>query len=50
MEQTINKITTDNSQILDEHFMMEMFTEISNHVDPFNAYLEYMLSEKLSDQ
>lgn len=49
MENAFNKITVNNTVIFDEDFMMEIFLEISNNVDPFNSYLEYMFSEKLSD-
>lgn len=49
MENAFNKITVNNTMILGENFMMEIFLELSNNVDPFKGYLEYMFSEKLSD-
>ena len=50
MEKACNKIIDNNSLILDEDFMVEFFSEISNNVDLFKTYLECIFSEKLSDQ
>jgi len=49
MGSAFTKINDDNSLIINEEFMMEMFAKNSNTVDPFQAYLTYMFSEKLSN-
>jgi hypothetical protein len=49
MENAFPKINNDSSFIIDEEFMMEVSAQISNIFDPFQAYLTYMFSEKLSN-
>ena len=40
----------DNSELfLDEEFMMSMFSEITDDIDPFQQYMEYMFEEKQSN-
>ena len=48
METTFKSIVDDPKLILDEDFMMSIFSEISETVDPFQEYLTYMFEEKLS--
>ena len=48
MEISFESIVDDPKLILDEEFMMGIFSEISDKVDPFQEYLTYMFEEKLS--
>ena len=49
MESAFMEIIDDPSKFLDEDFMMGLFSEISDKVDPFKAYLEYMFEEKFGN-
>eukprot|EP00956_Cyclotella_meneghiniana_P011123 scaffold15566_cov34-Cyclotella_meneghiniana.AAC.1 len=49
MESAFMEIIDDPGKFLDEDFMMGLFSEISDKVDPFKAYLEYMFEEKLGN-
>eukprot|EP00956_Cyclotella_meneghiniana_P008423 scaffold11328_cov66-Cyclotella_meneghiniana.AAC.8 len=49
LEAAFEAIIEDPSKFLDEDFMMGLFSEISDKVDPFKAYLEYMFEEKLGN-
>lgn len=49
MESAFMEIIDDPSKFLDEDYMMGLFSEISEKVDPFKAYLEYMFEEKLGN-
>jgi hypothetical protein len=48
METAFESIIDAPELILDEDFMMGIFSKISEKVDPFQAYLSYMFEEKLS--
>ena len=48
METSFESIVDDPKLILDEEFMMGIFSDISDKVDPFQEYLLYMFEEKLS--
>eukprot|EP00956_Cyclotella_meneghiniana_P019144 scaffold32561_cov32-Cyclotella_meneghiniana.AAC.5 len=49
LEAAFEAIIEDPSKFLDEDFMMGLFSEISDKVDPFKAYLEYMFEKKLGN-
>ena len=49
LEDAFEAIIEDPSKFFDEDFMMGLFSEISDKVDPFKAYLEYMFEEKLGN-
>ena len=46
MEDRFVEISTNGELMLDEGFMMDMFVEITNKVDAFAKYLEFMFTEK----
>jgi hypothetical protein len=48
MEDCFQEIANDGALILNEDYMMDMFSEVSNAVDPFANYLDFMFTEKLS--
>ena len=47
LEKTFEEIVDEPSLFLDEDFMMEIFAEISEKVDPFQEYILYMFEQKL---
>jgi hypothetical protein len=49
LEDAFEAIIEDTSKFLDEDFMMGLFLEISDKVDPFKAYPEYMFEGKLGN-
>ena len=46
MEDRFEEISKKGELLLDEDFMMDMFLEIAEKVDPFATYLEFMFTEK----
>jgi hypothetical protein len=49
MEKAFEQILDNGELIFDEDFMMnQMFVELSETIDPFKRYLEFMFEEKLS--
>ena len=49
MEKAFEQILVNGELIFDEDFMMnQMFVELSETIDPFKRYLEFMFEEKLS--
>jgi hypothetical protein len=49
LEDTFNKICNDGSLILDEDFMMSIFSEIIEEVKPFKKYLKFTFNVKESN-
>jgi hypothetical protein len=49
LEDAFTKISSDGSLILDKDFMMNIFANIVNEVEPFEKYLHFMFKEKASD-
>jgi hypothetical protein len=49
LEHKFNKICNNGSLILDEDFMMNIFSEIIEEVKPFKKYLKFMFNEKVSN-
>jgi hypothetical protein len=48
MEKAFEQILDNGELIFDEDFMMnQMFVELSETIDPFKRYLEFMFEEKL---
>ena len=41
-------IVEDGMLMLDESYMMDMFSSIADKVDPFKDYLDFMFTQKLS--
>ena len=48
MEDRFQEISRNRELLSDEEFMMDMFVEIENKVDPFAEYLDFMFTEKQS--
>ena len=48
MEDRFEEISKNGELLLDEDFMMDMFLEIADKVDPFATYLEFMFTKKQS--
>jgi hypothetical protein len=48
MENWFEEISKKGELLLNESFMMHMFLEIADQVDPFATYLEFMFTEKQS--
>ncbi len=48
MEECFEGIVEDGMLMLDESYMMDMFSSIADKVDPFKDYLDFMFTQKLS--
>ena len=48
MEDRFEEISSDGSLMMNEDYMMDMFSSIAIKVDPFAEYLEFMFTEKQS--
>jgi hypothetical protein len=48
MEEAFEAIIDNGELILDEDFMMNIFSELTEKIDPFKDYMEYMFEDKLS--
>jgi hypothetical protein len=48
LEEAMEEVAEDGSKMLDEDFMMSIFSDIMEQVEPFQAYLDYIFEEKLS--
>ena len=46
MEDRIEEISNNGSLMMNEDYMMDMFSSISIKVDPFTYCLEFMFTEK----
>jgi hypothetical protein len=46
MEDSFDEISRNGGPLLNEDFMMIVFVEIVDKVDPFAEYLEFMFTEK----
>ncbi len=46
MEDRFEEISSDGSLMMNEDYMMDMFSPIAIKVDPFAVYLELMFTEK----
>jgi hypothetical protein len=49
MDKAFNKVVTDGSKMMNEKFMMDMFSKLTRKIPPFADYLTYMFSEKRSN-
>ena len=45
MDKAFNKVVTDGSKMMNEKFMMDMFSKLTRKIPPFADYLTYMFSE-----
>ncbi len=48
MEDRFEEISCDGSLMMNENYMMDIFSLIAINVDPFAEYLEFMFTEKQS--
>ena len=48
IEDRFEEISENGSLMLNEDYMMDMFSSIAIKVDPFAEYLEFMFTEKQS--
>ena len=48
MEDRFEEISSDGSLMMNEDYMMDMFSSIAINVDPFAEHLEFMFTEKQS--
>ena len=49
LEAAFEAIIEEPSKFLDEDYMMGLFSEIYEKVDPFDAYLAYMFEQKIGN-
>ena len=49
VEEAFEAIIEDNNLMFDKDFMMNIFSGIADNVEPFQAYLQFMFEEKMSD-
>lgn len=50
MEECFEGIVEDDMLMLDELYMIDMFSSIADKVDPFKDYLDFRFTQKLSKQ
>jgi len=49
LEDAFIKISSDDALLLDEDFVMNIFSDIVNEVEPFDKNLNFMFNEKSSN-
>lgn len=48
LEDAMEVVASNGEQILEEDFIMNIFSDIANDIPPFREYLTYMYEEKAS--
>jgi hypothetical protein len=49
LEEKMMEVADDGSKMLDKKYIMNMFSDLKQQIDPFDEYLHFIFEEKMSD-